>query len=510
MQPVLVRVLGGEGRLDLLVLDEQAGHRVGQEDAARLQPALPDHRGRVEVEHADLAGQHDQAVAGHPVPAGPQAVAVEHGADYRAVGERDQRGAVPRFHQRGVELVEGAPFRGHLLVVLPRLRDHHQHRVRQRPAAHVQQLEAFVETGRVAAFGVEHGEQTLNATPIPRRLNEVAGQHRLPGPHPVAVAADGVDLAVVRHVPVGVGQRPGRERVGGEPGVHQRERRAVPGVGQVRVERPELPRGQHPLVHDGPGGQAGEVHPGLVFGPLAQAERHPLQFHAVLALSPCDEHLEHVGQHRPRAVAAGGDVERDLAPAKDGQPLRGGEPGQGGCHQVPFGGEEGHAGRVGAGFRQLEVTRGAEELVGDLGQDPRPVPGPRVAALGTPVFKVAQHPQGPGHHIVTAASGQVRDEADAARVVLELGVVKAGSRHALSCRLSKTPLQCAGTTLALLHRHYITGRILYQGSLGVAASRRFAPGSGQVHARHGEDENGDVAERTVAHAEGVRQRADAQ
>jgi hypothetical protein len=61
------------------------------------------------------------------------------------------------------------------------------------------------------------------------------------------------------------------------------------------------------------------------------------------------------------------------------------------------------------------------------------------------VFKVAEHPQGLRHHIVAAAAGQVRDETDATSVVLELGVVKASSRrHALSCRLSKTPLQCAG------------------------------------------------------------------
>src|SRR5207244_1347829 len=78
-----------------------------------------------------------------------------------------------------------------------------------------------------------------------------------------------------------------------------------------------------------------------------------------------------------------------------------------------------------------------------------------------------------------------------------------------------TPLQCARDDTGparqtLLHRHYITGRILYHRSLRRSASGRQAPGSGQVHAQHGEDENGDVAERTVAHAERVRQRADAQ
>src|SRR5271165_1503155 len=124
---------------------------------------------------------------------------------------------------------------------------------------------------------------------------------------------------------------------------------------------------------------------------------------------------------------------------------------------MPFGGEESHARCVGTGLWQLEATRRAEEFVGDLGQDPRPVPGPRVAALGAAVFEVAQHPQCPGHHIVTAASGQVRDETDATGIVLELGVVKASSRHALSRRLSKTPHQCAGddtgpVTQTLHHR----------------------------------------------------------
>ncbi len=445
MQPVLVRVLGGQRVLDLFVLDDAAGHGVGQEDPARLQAPLPDHGGGVDVEHAHLAGQHDQAVAGDPVPARAQAVPVQDGADHRAVGKRDQRGTVPRLHQRGVELVERPALGAHLAVVLPRLGDHHQHRVRQRPAAHVQELEALVEAGRVAALGVEHREEPLDPLAVRRARDQVAGQHRLPGPHPVAVAPDRVDLAVVRHVPVRVGQRPGRERVGGEPGVHERQRRSVPGIGQVRVERLELRRGQHSLVHNGPRRQAGEVHADLVLSPLAQAERHAFEFQATLARFARDEQLEHVGQHRPGAVPAGGDVERHLTPAEDRQPLGSGEPFDGRCHQPSFGRKKADADRVGTGFRQLEPARGAEELIGNLGQDPRTVTGAGVAALGAPVFKVAQHPQGVRHHCVATATGQVRHETDAASVMLELRVVKASRRcHALSCRLSKTQLQCAG------------------------------------------------------------------
>ena len=148
VQPLVVRVLGGELGLDLLVLDDPVLVGVDEEHPARLQPALADDGGGVEVEDADLGGEDDEAVVGDPVARGAQAVAVEHGADLGAVGEDHAGGAVPRLHQRGVELVERAALGVHLGVVLPGLGDHHQHRVRQRAAAHVQQLEHLVEATR--------------------------------------------------------------------------------------------------------------------------------------------------------------------------------------------------------------------------------------------------------------------------------------------------------------------------------------------------------------------------
>ncbi len=254
VQPVVVRVLGGQRRLHLVVLDDAALRGVDEEHPAWLQAALAHDRGRVELEHADLAGQDDQPVVGHPEPARPQAVAVQHRADHGAVGERHARGPVPRLHQRRVELVERAPGRVHRRVVLPRLRDHHQHRVRQRPAGQVQQLEHLVEAGRVAGVLGADREQ-------PRQVagQHVAGQLRLARVHPVAVASQGVDLAVVRDVAVRVRERPGRERVRREPRVHQDQRAGEPAVGQVGEERLELGRGEHPLVDERAGRQRGEV-----------------------------------------------------------------------------------------------------------------------------------------------------------------------------------------------------------------------------------------------------------
>ena len=85
-------------------------------------PLCSDVLGR-NVEHADFGGHDDQVVLGDVVARRAQAVAVEHRADDRAVGERDRRRAVPRLHQAGVIFVERLQVRVHQLVVLPRLRE---------------------------------------------------------------------------------------------------------------------------------------------------------------------------------------------------------------------------------------------------------------------------------------------------------------------------------------------------------------------------------------------------
>ena len=211
VQPLLVGVLAGERRLDLLVGHDPAVLGVDEEHPARLEAALADDPRGVELEHAGLGGEHHEPVIGDGVAARTQAVAVEDGADQRAVGEGHARRAVPGLHEGGVELVEGPAGRVHLLVVLPGLRDHHQDRVRERAAAEVQQLEHLVEGRRVR--GVRGADRV---EPLEVAGDQVRGQLALAGPHPVAVALDGVDLAVVGDHPVGVRQRPRGERVGRE------------------------------------------------------------------------------------------------------------------------------------------------------------------------------------------------------------------------------------------------------------------------------------------------------
>ena len=355
---------------------------VDEEHPAGLQPALGDDVGRRDVEHADLAGQHHQVVLGLPPAAGAQAVAVEDGADQRAVGEADRGGAVPRLHDRGVEPVEGPAGRVHLVVVLPRLRDHHQHRVRQRPAGQVQQLEHLVEGRRVAEVARGHREDPVEAElggRTGRAVEQLGGELRLAGPHPVAVALDRVDLAVVRDEAERVGQRPARERVGREPAVHQRDRRLVALVAQVGEEQRQLVGGQHALVGDRPRRQRGEVEraAGLDGGPLgalAQHEGPPLQPGHAVALDVAAERGgvgaaghrlgdEQLGEERHDRAGRGAEVgalgvDRHVAPAEDGQALLVGQAGDvldAGGPLVVVGGQEGDADGVLPQRRQVEA-----------------------------------------------------------------------------------------------------------------------------------------------------------
>ena len=80
VQPLLVGVLGGQRALDLRVVDDLARGGVDEEHPAGLEAALAHDRRRLDVQHADLGREHDEAVLGDPVARGAQAVAVEHRA----------------------------------------------------------------------------------------------------------------------------------------------------------------------------------------------------------------------------------------------------------------------------------------------------------------------------------------------------------------------------------------------------------------------------------------------
>ena len=446
LQPVLVGVGCRQFHLHFLVRHDAAALRVHEEDAARVQPLLDDDVLGREGEHADFRRHHDEIVLRDVVPRGAQAVAVEHGADHRAVGEGNRRGAIPRLHQRRVVLVERLQLLIHRLVVLPRLWDHHEDRVWQRPPRHVEELEDVVEGGGVAAALADDRQQFLQVVAVDARLEQA-----LAGAHPVDVAGEGVDLAVVCDETERVGERPVRERVRAEALVHQRQRRREVGIGQVGEHRTELVRVQHPLVHDGVRRQAGDVEQLLVVGGDAgETVDGVLDALADDVQLPLEPFMRGVGSAFARRRSArarlrrgnedlfegrlDGDgartdqtvVGRHVAPANQALALFGDDPGE----DVLDGGFRG------SGVRQeddadavltLSGERGrchfAQERIRELHHDARAVAGVHFAPAGAAVCKVDQDLEALLHDRVRLPTLHIHEEAHAAGVVLVSRIV---------------------------------------------------------------------------------------
>ena len=210
--------------------------------------------------------------------------------------------------------VEVAHLAGQLGAALVGLRDQHRDRVRRRAAAEHEQLDEAVERGRVGDVVAQQRADLVDVVAEQRR-----GQLELARAHPVAVAAQRVDLAVVGEHPVRVGQLPAREGVGGEARVHEREAAHEALVAQVGEVARELRSREHALVDHGAAREAGDREP-VELGALHHAADHvELALERVLvgdALARAHEQLADVRRGAAGDPAALARHHRHVAPAE--------------------------------------------------------------------------------------------------------------------------------------------------------------------------------------------------
>ena len=211
------------------------------------------------------------------------------------------------------------------------------------------------------------GEELLEVV-----AEQPGAEHRLARVHPVLVAAEGVDLAVVDQVAVRVRPLPAREGVGAEAGMDEDDGRFEERVRQVGEIVLDLAGGQHPLVDDGAAGNALEVEV-LAAGPaaaVADLVTCPLADQVELALevelprqvvAGADEQLPNAGLAGARRVAEIGLARGHVAPAQDRLPLFRGdllEPLLAGAALGFVRGQEQHGDAVTAPLRQLHTLPG--------------------------------------------------------------------------------------------------------------------------------------------------------
>ena len=181
-----------------------------------------------------------------------------------------------------------------------------------------QKLENIIQYGGVGAAGLDHGLYILD------EAVEAAGrQTRLVTFHPVAVAGDGVDLAIVRQHAERLRKAPGRERVRRIPLMVDRKPADEALVGQVGIEFRQMLRQEHALVDNRTAGQRADVQLGNLCRDRGLLD--PPANDVEVALESCIVALRCIAHHDlldlwPRRIgllADAGDVDRHLTPAID-------------------------------------------------------------------------------------------------------------------------------------------------------------------------------------------------
>ncbi len=217
-----------------------------------------------------------------------------------------------------------------------------------------------------------------------------------PRHHPVDVAAQRVDLAVMGEIAERMRQLPGREGIGREARMHQRQRGFRALVLEVLVEAGEPLGDHHALVDDGARRAARDIEGGALgqragadrlVALLADDEELALERVGIGAIGAAgDEELADHRRDRLDALAQHRGVARHVAPAQQRLPLGGDEmprssPRRPGASRHGAAGTpcRRHSGRAPAGEAQRRRLR-AQQPVGELDQDPGAVARQRVGA----------------------------------------------------------------------------------------------------------------------------------
>ena len=438
-QPLAVRVTRLEAVVDVGGVQHLAGLGVHGEDLPRTDAALGQHVFRRVVPHADFRGQGDVAVLGGDPACRAQTVAVEQAHRVATVGEHHAGRAVPRFHVHGVVFVEAAQLDVHGLDVLPGRRNDHAQAAEQVHAAGNQQFEHVIHARGVGTGAVDQRGDAFQVG------QQFVGELVAPRHRPVAVAGDGIDLAVMRQKAERLGQRPARQGVGGEALVEHADGGFQTRIAEVRIEAGEIRRHHQALVDDVLGRQAADVEVGVVLerhlGAAAGEEQLDAHLRVVEAFA-ADEHLLDARQALQRQTAEHRSVHRHAAPADQGQAC-GGDLGvhrlarAGGTRLVPA--EEHHADRVLLGQVHAELLSGqhAQEAVGLLQQQAAAVAGLAVGVDAATVGHAGQGLDGRLQQMVAGLALHVGDQTEAAVVLELLGLVQT-CFHRRSHRLTST------------------------------------------------------------------------
>ena len=333
-----------------------------------------------------------------------------------------------------MEFVERALVVGHVRIQLPRLRDHHHHRMRQGAAGKSEKLEAIVEHRGIRAVAVDDRQDFFDVI-----AEDLAGEAGLAGTHPIHISAQRVDLAVVCDEAVGVRAVPAREGVRREARMDEADRGLEILGFEVEKIAVHLLGHEHALVDHGAAGKAGNIpdriHAGAadrVVRALADDEKLPLEIeHIGAAGFALEEHLAHPGLACEGGGAQHRVIHGHFAPAEDRETLLGGDFFKSllrGLGLGFLGRGENHTRAVFSKLGKRDALLGtgaAEEFVGHLCEDAGSVAGVVLGTNRAAVVEIQQNGQRVADDRVRFSAMDINDEANAAGVMLKCRIVEA-------------------------------------------------------------------------------------
>jgi len=313
--------------------------------------------------------------------------------------------------------------------MMPRLRNQHQHGVRQRTAGVIEQFDRVVQDRRVAGTLRENRKQPLQAG-----AEQFGPEQSLPRSHPVQVAAQRIDLAVVADKAERLGQRPRRECVGAVALVHERKSRGHPRITQFRVEVRHPERAHQPFVDEGSGRTARQIEravagqsvaPDRVFRHFARDKELPVEMVTRYAAASG----KHLADDRQRAASQFPHrfrTDRHIAPCQHLQAFS-----RETRFESPFAAraagrilrQKHHAHPVRPGLRQSGDLL-AEKSMRHLQQNACAIPRVRIIAGRAAVLQIGQHVERLDHNVMGFLAAQAAHHAHAAGIPLEGRIIQ--------------------------------------------------------------------------------------
>ncbi|MCY1170029.1 hypothetical protein D9M73_100870 [compost metagenome] len=244
----------GNAVLDRAVVQQHAFVEINREHLARPEPTFLDHGRFWHDDHAAFRANDHQTVDRADIAQGTQRVAVHARHCPAAIGHRQRGGAVPRLHHARQILIHREVIGRHVGIVRHGFGHQHQLGGGRIAARAADRLEHRVERGGVRRARRDHRLDVfrLLAEREARHLDFVAE-------HPVLVAANGVDLTIVRQRAERLRQPPLREGVGRIALMKDRDAALETRIAQIGIEDRQRFGEEQPLIDDRAARQRADV-----------------------------------------------------------------------------------------------------------------------------------------------------------------------------------------------------------------------------------------------------------